>query len=203
MSEARLTLVLMAGLPGTGKTRLAYELQSALDWTVLDKDILKARIFNYQQAKISEKESGALAYELIYVLAEDLLVNQKRSVILDSSAVFPDIIENTRPIIEKANAVFKIILCQTDNQTRLQRIQERNKKENGRRQLEVKEEAEDDIGKFDHLRPYHPLFLDTTPPLEEYRNKAYHHLSGEICDRDTTYNELALFSSSNGWRSRP
>ncbi|MBV9692045.1 MAG: histidine phosphatase family protein [Ktedonobacteraceae bacterium] len=39
--ECKLTLVLMAGLPGTGKTTLAAELGRRLQWLVVDKDMLK------------------------------------------------------------------------------------------------------------------------------------------------------------------
>jgi len=41
MSVSRLTLVLMAGLPGAGKTTLAYALGRELGWQVIDKDTYK------------------------------------------------------------------------------------------------------------------------------------------------------------------
>jgi shikimate kinase len=38
MNNPRLTLVLMAGLPGAGKSTLASALSRELDWHVIDKD---------------------------------------------------------------------------------------------------------------------------------------------------------------------
>jgi shikimate kinase len=38
-TSVRQTLVLMAGLPGTGKSTLGYALAKTFDWIVIDKDV--------------------------------------------------------------------------------------------------------------------------------------------------------------------
>src|SRR5690242_11668511 len=104
------TLVLMAGLPGAGKTTIAAGLGDILLWTVLDKDWLKLSLLRLQLG-MPEEEVGRIAYELLFVQAEDILVRQRLSVILDTSARYPFVLEYASRIAQSAGAQLKTILC--------------------------------------------------------------------------------------------
>ena len=53
---AGLTLVLMAGMPGSGKSSPALALGRLLNWPVVDKDTLKSTLL---RARIPDDVSGA------------------------------------------------------------------------------------------------------------------------------------------------
>src|SRR5437016_3411689 len=82
------TVVMLAGLPGTGKTTLAYELGRIFGWMVLDKDILNADLLN---AGLQQAQAGPLAYEMMFSLARDLVIRQRHSVIMDTAGRQPRI----------------------------------------------------------------------------------------------------------------
>src|SRR6202040_202103 len=67
-------LILMAGLPGAGKTTLAYQLKNILPCSVLDKDLLKDILL---LAKIEDEKAGWLAFELLFVAAKLTFVWQR------------------------------------------------------------------------------------------------------------------------------
>ena len=57
------TLVMMAGLPGAGKTTLAYALGRELGWQVIDKDTHKEVLVNQG---FDDDRAGKTAYELSF-----------------------------------------------------------------------------------------------------------------------------------------
>src|SRR5713226_6753303 len=118
------TLVLMAGLPGAGKTTLAVALGRVLQWAVLDKDLLKLSLLKLQLG-MPEEETGRIAYELLFVLAEDILVRQRSSVILDTSAHLPFILRHSIRIAAIAEAQMKTILCTAPSDLRRERLTSR------------------------------------------------------------------------------
>jgi len=85
--ESKLTLVLMAGMPGAGKTTPALALGRSLGWPVIDKDSLKSPMLT---KGISNDLAGPASYALMLAMADDLLVRQRLSAILDSPGRFPD-----------------------------------------------------------------------------------------------------------------
>jgi predicted kinase len=72
------TLVLMAGMPGAGKTALAVGIGQALGWPVIDKDSLKSPLL---AAGVAEEVAGSVSYALLLELGWDLLARQRLSVI--------------------------------------------------------------------------------------------------------------------------
>src|SRR5690349_19338874 len=85
MQNAKLTLVLMAGLPGAGKTTLARILSRELKWHIIDKDQHKEVLL---KQGLDEEKAGYAAYELSFATARDMLTKLQASVILDTSALF-------------------------------------------------------------------------------------------------------------------
>ena len=114
-----LTLVLMAGLPGTGKSTLSLAVGRALGWPVVDKDIFDGLL---RTAGISGETAVSLAYTLMFALARDLLSEQRLPVILDCPAAYPARVEEAVELARSAGARLKVILCLADRDTRNERM---------------------------------------------------------------------------------
>jgi predicted kinase len=155
------TLILMAGLPGAGKTTLAHALGSALRWLVLDKDMHKSL---FATIGMTDTLASAMAYELLFEVAQDILARQRLSVIFDSAAQHPFILNHAIAITHRANARLKVILCSVSSEERYSRLSRRSTSFSSlyRETLAV----EDDLCLFAHL-PAHRLVMQTTRPLEE------------------------------------
>jgi predicted kinase len=117
-----LTLVLMAGMPGTGKTTLALALGQTWGWPVIDKDSLKSPLLT---GGVSSELAGPASYALMLEMAQDLLVKQHLSVILDSPGRFPFVLDQVKEMTERAGARLKIIQCQASRELRSLRLTDR------------------------------------------------------------------------------
>jgi len=171
------TLVLMAGYGGSGKTTLAYALGAKLGWPIMDKDIFKAEIV-LLRSKLSIKEINTLTYNVLFRQTRDVLVHQRLSMILDTSAAFPEMMARVDALVEESEACLKIILCKASHPLRRDRLRKRNELDAGRRQLiiDISDLHKDDWQRFDHLPLEHLIELDTSRPFDEYFEKALLHL---------------------------
>jgi len=185
MKNVKLTFVLMAGLPGTGKSTLALALYKELGWTVIDKDAYKAAFLNDESASMDDKSASLMAYEKSFRVAEDELIKQK-SVILDSAALRPVTIqnaENTAADVEaeiKEKVQIKVILCYVSRELRKKREQEKK----SRIRLSPTSNTTTDpftmdeyLRDFEHL-PSDRLVLDTENSLVECLLQARKYLTG-------------------------
>ena len=100
-------VVQMAGMPGSGKSRLARGIGAACKAVVLDKDVIKSAALN---AGAEESLAAGLAYEVLFDLARSLL-GMGQSVVLDSPAFYPQIVEKGRHLAANAGASYHIIEC--------------------------------------------------------------------------------------------
>jgi predicted kinase len=161
----KLTFVLMAGLPGTGKTTLAAALGETLGCPIIDKDYLKESLLQAPINAITQEELGRAVYEIVFAFAYDILVRQQISVILDTAALYPFILERASNIACVAGAQLKIILCRADINVRNERVRKR-KRSIVQPYLNTTG-IEDDGHVFKHL-PQDTLVLYTARPLKEY-----------------------------------
>ena len=161
----------MAGLPGTGKTTLAYALSRALNWHVIDKDKLKEILL---QHKWNEDIVGIATYDLAFDIARNVLEKQRASIILDSAALHTFILEKALKLVELIpGARLKIILCIADRITRDDRLRKRPYQLTN---IRVNPETIPDyLRLFEHL-PSHTLQLYTLNPLHEYLEEAKSYL---------------------------
>jgi predicted kinase len=73
----------MAGLPGTGKSAIAAELEKRLHALLLSKDDIRARLFPRDAIDFS-REQDDLCMEVIFLIARYLLrTNPKQNIIID------------------------------------------------------------------------------------------------------------------------
>lgn len=164
LSQSRLTLVLMAGLPGAGKTTLALALGRSLGWPVIDKDTLKSPMLI---KGISDDLAGPASYALMLELADDLLIRQHLSAILDSPGRFPSVLDRVQAISAQAGAALKIIRCIASCELRERRMIERVARPSqwtANTAPALIDEQEQVM--FAHL-PTETLIVDTSRPLEE------------------------------------
>jgi len=100
-------LLQMAGEAGTGKSTLARAIGSVTGAVVLDRDYFKAPLM---EEGLSFQEAGGLSYAVFFSVAKSLLM-QERSLILDSAAFYPDIIERGERLAAAAGAAYRVIEC--------------------------------------------------------------------------------------------
>lgn len=171
MKNSQLTLVLMAGLPGAGKSTLASALGRELNWHVIDKDRHKEVLL---RQGVDEETAGRATYELAFETARTELMKQQASVILDSAALHTFILENALNIVESVpNAHLKVILCVADRDLRNKRLRSRPLQITN---IRVNPETiADYLRLFQHLPP-DTLVLFTINPLHEYLEEARNYL---------------------------
>lgn len=164
--DKKLFLVMMAGLPGSGKTTLATGLGMASGWPTVSKDLYKTSLIQCG-AGMTDEETGRVAYELLFDQAEEFIVRQRLSIIFDTSAHSQFILENATRIAHVAQAGLKIIHCIAPGNIRLERLKERAANNfNHPFMLPMATTAiEDESIHFRHL-PAERLSIDTSKPLE-------------------------------------
>lgn len=157
----RLTVVLMAGLPGAGKTTLAYTLQRELGWKVIDKDSYKE---GHLRKGLDDYSAGWNAYEDSFEEMRVIIVEQQASMILDCATLDPFVVNRTMEIMRDVpNAQLKVILCIVDRDLRIQRLNDRSY----HRSSTVDPRTDvPDLYYFGHL-PANIRVLSTARPLEE------------------------------------
>ncbi len=165
------TLVLLAGVTGTGKSTLASALGSELGWPVLDKDTSKSALL---VGGLGEEAAAPLAYDLMFAFAGDLLA-QGMSVILDGPATFALSVENATTLAVGASARLKTVLCTADIAVREARLMTRAGMPS---QPNAPDEPPlDEAQRFAHLPP-DTLTVDTDQPWAEVFAKALRYVSG-------------------------
>ena len=176
MNNTKLSLVLMAGLPGAGKTTLACVLGSILHWQVINKDKLKEDLL--KQGK-GEEEAGIIAYEQSFNTALNALTKQHTSVILDSAALQNFILENALDIVHNVpNVQLKVIFCVASRDLRNQRVRTRPFQITN---IRVDPITIAEYFKFFQHLPSDRLTLFTIEPLEKCLAEAGAYLLNQSC----------------------
>jgi predicted kinase len=117
--DQRPTLVMLAGLPGTGKTALATALSAMLGWVVLDKDLIHSGLL---ADGLDAARAGPLAYTVTLDLVADIVVRQRQSVILDTAGRQPLVLARSREIAERGAARLVVLRCVAPASVRATRL---------------------------------------------------------------------------------
>ena len=114
-------LLQMAGEPGTGKSTLARAIGRSTGAVVLDKDYIKAPLLD---GGLSEDPAEGLAYDVFFSIAASVL-DQGHSIVLDSPAFTPGVVERGQKIARKVKVPYRIIECCCDRSTQEVRVNSR------------------------------------------------------------------------------
>ncbi len=162
MENAKLTLVLMAGLPGVGKSTLSSALGRKLGWHVIDKDRDKEVLIEHG---MEEERASWMVYELAFENVRRTLMKLQASVILDTSSLYSFILENAQNIVSSIpGSQLKVIFCVAGKYLRDERL--RNRPKQITRIKANPSTIADYMQLFKHL-PLDKLTLYTTDPPEK------------------------------------
>ncbi|MFQ5887603.1 MAG: AAA family ATPase [Candidatus Hydrothermarchaeales archaeon] len=100
-------LILVCGLPATGKSNLARNLAKRLKGQVLNTDIVRKELLEKPTYSDEEKE---LIYDVTFLIARYLLFN-RRNVIIDGTFYKKRLRDRMREMARVAGTKFKIVEC--------------------------------------------------------------------------------------------
>lgn len=159
-------LILMAGMPGAGKSTVALTLGAEFGMPVIDKDVIVSAVLDRD---IAENQAHPAAYQVTFDLVEHLLRVQRMSVIVDTPAVYPSTLDWATRLCAATGAHLIPVLCSADGETRYDRMAARqglrsHSKGTSRRPGTARE-------RFAHL-PADTIELDAMRPVDEVLREA-------------------------------
>ena len=129
-----LIFIQMSGAPGSGKTTIARALAPRIDAVVIDHDITKTALLDWD---IPVEDAGRASYGVLDALARDLL-SQGRSVIFDSPCFYDELLGRGVSLAREMGARYRYIECVVpDTELLDHRLKTRNTMRSQRRGIAV------------------------------------------------------------------
>jgi predicted kinase len=156
-------LLVIGGVPGTGKSTIAEHAARMIDGALIAKDVVEATLVRNGVGR--NANSGWIGYELLTSLAGAQL-RVGRSVVLDSVAAYNRLRERWRDLAERHGAEFRAVECVcSDERTHRSRIDGRDRGIAGWDEL-TWQQVEDVRSRYEPWREVH-LVLDAVRPLQD------------------------------------
>ncbi|MCB8919729.1 MAG: AAA family ATPase [Ardenticatenaceae bacterium] len=153
-------VVMMAGLPGTGKSTLATRLARSLGLLVIDKDLIHSVMMD---RGADRAQSAEIAYEISFWLLADFVNRQDKSAIFDSAGRQPFVLGRLQNICAQARTPLKVIHCRATAAERARRLNARTSVSS---QLQTNQFADADDLVFYAYLPDNRLIVDTTDGVD-------------------------------------
>jgi adenylylsulfate kinase len=169
------TYVLMAGLPGTGKSTLAAALALEVDGVVLSKDAVRAAIFPEKLTDYT-REQDDLCFRMVLDGARYLAKSRETEFIFLDGRTFSrkDQIEYTIDAAEKAGCTWRIVLAVCPDEIAEARVMEGLRKHPaGNRTIELYREIK---ARFEPITHPH-LEVDTSKPLNQCVQESFAYIA--------------------------
>lgn len=162
----RPVLILMAGMPGAGKSAVALALGAEFGFPVIDKDVIVSTML---ERDVPEDAAHPLAYAIVSDTVEHLLRVQRLSVVVDTPAGLQSFLEWATKLCAGTGSLLIPILCSADGLVRYDRMAARKGLQSHstgttRRPGTARE-------RFSHF-PADTIELDTMRPFEEVVREA-------------------------------
>jgi predicted kinase len=125
--EGKPTLILVNGLPGTGKTTLAAKLSQDLSLPSMGKDMLKEFFFDtlHTDGREQSRTLGKAVIEMLYILIETYL-SHNMSIIIESAFFTEFSRPKIKAILDKHPARVVEVYCFTEQNVRRERFKTRD-----------------------------------------------------------------------------
>ena len=157
-------IVLMAGLPGTGKSALARELAKELAGTVLSKDEIRHTLFEPRDLEYSSQQDD-ICMEVMLLTATFILRRDGERVVFLDGRTFSrrSQIERVIEVAEQLGQSWRILECVCSEQTAKERLGIQRDHPAGNRDFELYVQVR---ARFEEIVPPKTL-VNTDRPLEE------------------------------------
>lgn len=166
-------IILICGLPGTGKSFLAKKLASKLSCRHINTDIVRKE--KIKEPGYSEKEKHSV-YDAVVFLAEEAL-KKKQSVILDGTFYKSEFRKKAEQLAKKHKKGFYIIELVTP-------LSEVKRRLDSKKNVKSDSAADFDVYKiikaeFEPIKEYH-LIIDSTRPLKDQIAEVVNYLGAGV-----------------------
>ncbi|MDP9158895.1 MAG: ATP-binding protein [Acidobacteriota bacterium] len=159
-------IVLMAGLPASGKSTLCRALESRLGGTVLDKDVVRASLFSKRDIEYSTAQDDFCVKIMLEAAAFTLRKHSERIIFLDGRPFSRRYqIDQVIQAAELLNQPWRILECICSNETARNRLAEQAASGlhlAGNRDYELYERVKNDFEEITLPK----TVIDTDQPLE-------------------------------------
>ena len=118
-------IVLMAGLPGSGKTSLARELAARTSGRVMSKDDIRHAIFSAEEIEYTLRQDDFCVQVMLEIAAYLLRQEPSRVIILDGRPFSRSYqIENVRALAASLHQPWRILECVCSEETARRRLED-------------------------------------------------------------------------------
>jgi predicted kinase len=148
-------LIVITGLPGTGKTTIAEELAKEIDAIVFSTDKIRKKIF---QKPVYNEEDKKIVYNQLFLETNKYLAKGK-NVILDGTFYTKSLRQRAKEVGKSLSNNVYFIYCETPEEILKKRIENRKDKYSDAdygvylKMKKIFEEFEDDFIKIDTSNP--------------------------------------------------